>query len=262
MIVCADDFGLREDIDRAILELCSVRKLSAVSCMVLFERCSPRVLNSLMAFRDELDLGLHLCLTEENLGLSARDGAAPLQFSSYGSCVRSSVRGKVRPEQLANEIAAQYRLFASKCGMPPDYIDGHLHIHQAPAVRKALIRFLLSLPEHKRPYIRNTFLSIKTLRRQKLPWVKAAVIGRFGKEMAARLRSAGLRTNEGFAGIYDFHRSNLFCKYLPRFADCLEKPTSILVVHPGHSDAWRRSEFEALRDFTFEPSPRRFAAAA
>jgi len=29
MILCADDFGLREDIDEAVIELCSLNKLSA-----------------------------------------------------------------------------------------------------------------------------------------------------------------------------------------------------------------------------------------
>src|SRR2546422_7241019 len=40
MILCADDYGLSEDIDRAILELCRSGRLTAVSCMVALERCS------------------------------------------------------------------------------------------------------------------------------------------------------------------------------------------------------------------------------
>src|SRR4051812_45503662 len=34
MILCADDYGLSHDIDRAILDLCRAGRLTAVSCMV------------------------------------------------------------------------------------------------------------------------------------------------------------------------------------------------------------------------------------
>ena len=49
MIICADDYGLREDIDRAILGLCSLGKLSAVSCMVVLKRCDATALHGLLA---------------------------------------------------------------------------------------------------------------------------------------------------------------------------------------------------------------------
>src|ERR1041385_1412584 len=258
MIVCADDFGLRGDIDRAIIELCSMRKLSAVSCMALFQRCSAESLRPLLALRDRIDLGLHLCLTQESPALSPREGPPPLLFSSYASCVRRALRRKTRLEEIMAEIGAQYRLFELKCGAPPDYVDGHLHIHQAPGVRKALIRFILSLPEKRRPYIRNTHLPLRRLRLQRLPLVKAGVIGRFGKRMAVALRKARLRTNDGFAGLYDFERARPFREYLPRFLNCLDNRTGILVVHPGHEEKWRAKEFEALRDFLFSREPNRF----
>ena len=70
MIICADDYGLREDIDRAILELCNRRRLTAVSCMVLFERCNAGALKRLLAHEGNVDIGLHLCLTDEGLPLS------------------------------------------------------------------------------------------------------------------------------------------------------------------------------------------------
>ena len=49
MILCADDYGLSEDIDRAILELCRSGRLTAVSCMVALERCSAESLRELLA---------------------------------------------------------------------------------------------------------------------------------------------------------------------------------------------------------------------
>src|SRR5260221_6226051 len=62
MIVCADDFGLRDDINSAVLELCGLGKLSAVSCMVVLERCSLTAVKPLLVHQGRIDIGLHLCL--------------------------------------------------------------------------------------------------------------------------------------------------------------------------------------------------------
>ena len=67
MILCADDYGLREDIDEAILELCGLGKLTAVSCMVGLESCTAQSLGKLLRQESALDIGLHLCLTHEDL---------------------------------------------------------------------------------------------------------------------------------------------------------------------------------------------------
>jgi hypothetical protein len=69
--------------------------------------------------------------------------------------------------------------------------------------------------------------------------------------MSARLRAAGLRTNNGFAGIYDFREWRRYPEYFPRFVACLSTRNGILVVHPGSRDDWRKQEFTTLREFAF-----------
>jgi len=259
MIVCADDFGLRADIDEAILELCAARKLSAVSCMTLFERCSQESLREIQKFRARIDLGLHLCLTAEPVARSSNGAnASPIIFSSFANCLWRTFSRTVSKPDLLREISAQYEGFVDKTGSAPDHIDGHLHIHQAPAIREALIEFVLGLPENHRPYVRNTAMSIRELQTRRLLFAKAWPIGIFGARMARRLRSAGLRTNEGFAGIYDFNRHMRFCEFLPGFVRCLKDRKGILVVHPGKGEAWRRSEFEAMAKTDFTRSPNKF----
>jgi hypothetical protein len=246
MIICADDYGLREDIDRAILELCNRRRLTAVSCMVLFERCNAGALKRLLAHEGNVDIGLHLCLTDEGLPLSL----PPLEnkLSNFKSLLRRTILHQVRPGKILAQVAAQYRLFTGKCGRRPDFIDGHLHVHQLPGVRQGLLDFILSLPPDHRPYIRNTWMPVRELRRRKLPCAKAAFIGAFGKRLQHALSAAQAPTNDGFAGIYDFKQWRNYPGYLPKFADCLRHPNGILVVHPGLNEDWRRQEFESLRD--------------
>jgi hypothetical protein len=261
MIVCADDYGLRDDIDRAILELSGVRKLSAASCMVVLERCTPAALARLLAHQSRLDLGLHLCLTDENLSLSAlpdsHQGRHPLP--SFRTLLLRDLRGQIELGAMTREISAQYTLFVDKSGRRPDFIDGHLHVHQFPGVRRALLEFIHNLPAGSRPYIRNTHLPLRKLWARRLPWLKSGFIGLRGARMLKKLKSAGALTNQGFAGIYDFRRWSSYREYLPRFVACLPDPNAILVVHPGFNEDWRRQEFEALREFVFASGmPNRF----
>lgn len=247
MIVCADDYGLRKEVDDAILELCRLGRLSAVSCMVAFRRCDAGGLSSLLAHQGKVDMGLHLCLTDEGLPLEVapREG----RFPEFKLLLRRALLGKLNRKEILGLIASQYELFVQKCGRQPNHIDGHLHVHQLPGIRAALVEFLETLPRENRPYIRNTRMNGRELRRCKLPWTKAAFIGTFGRQMKRLADEKGIRTNNGFAGIYDFRDWRDYPELLPRFMECLPERNGMLVVHPGLKEEWRRQEFECLRNF-------------
>ncbi len=261
MIICADDYGLREDVDRAILELCQSGKLNAVSSLVLLERCNRELMKSLLAHQTKVDIGLHLCLTDEGLPLSLLPPEN--QLPDFKSLFLRALSGMVRSQNIRRQVAVQHELFIAKCGRRPDFIDGHLHVHQLPGVRQGLLDFVSGLPPEGRPYLRNTGLPVRELRRRKLPWLKAGLIGAFGARMQRASHAAGVPSNDGFAGIYDFKNWRRYPEYLPKFADCLRHPNGMLVVHPGLEEDWRRQEFESLRDHAppaerlnrFQPAP-------
>ena len=261
MIVCADDFGLRADIDEAILELCEVRKLSAVSCMTLLNRCTPEGMRRLAEFREHVDIGLHLCFTAEP-DAGGASGSNRFAFRGFGSLLRATQTGQVRQADVLAEIRAQYDLFLKKAGCPPAHVDGHLHAHQIPMIREALIAFVSELPRPQPMYVRNTAAKTGTLWKNRLPWIKAAVIGVPGNRMRRRLTLSAIQTNHGFAGIYDFRNYRRFARYLPRFSQVLTYPNGILVVHPGKADSWRIAEYTCLKEARFPAMPVRFAFAA
>ncbi len=259
MIICADDYGLRKDIDRAILELCKARRLSAVSCMTLLERCNSASMAHLVALASSVEIGLHLCFTHEEQPLSGDAKFGSGKFPTYSQLLRQALFRTVNPREIADEIAQQYEIFRDKSGRRPDFIDGHLHTHQLPVIRQALVKFVLKLPPLERPYIRNTRMDMRTLRENKLPRFKAGLISWFGSRMAKRLREAGLVSNDGFAGVYDFKMSSNYPWYFPGFMQCLRKPSGILVVHPGLNEEWRCQEFAVLQNYPFSPNqPNRF----
>ncbi|MDR3457382.1 MAG: ChbG/HpnK family deacetylase [Verrucomicrobiae bacterium] len=247
MIICADDYGMRADIDRAILQLCGDGKLSAVSCMVLFERCDGALLEKLRAHEARVDIGLHFCQTHENLPLSRPlENTALPQFKTL---FRRALLRSLKREEVTALLAAQYDLFVKKAGRTPDYIDGHLHAHQLPVVAPALVDFVRQLPAGQRPYIRNTRLCTRELRQQNLPSLKAGFIGAFGRRLEQRLRAADVATNDGFSGIYDFKEWARYPEFFPKFTACLPGQNGILVTHPGWDEDWRRSEFETLQKY-------------
>jgi len=67
----------------------------------------------------------------------------------------------------------------------------------------------------------------------------------------SELSKAGVATNQGFAGVYDFRKWRQYPGYLPGFASCLVEPRGILVVHPGREADWRRQEYYTLKEFAF-----------
>jgi hypothetical protein len=271
MIVCADDYGLRDDIDEAILELCHAGRLSAVSCMAVLKRCDAKAMAALLATRTRLEenrtglgsaslgarshphVGLHLTFTDEAEEMESLPGERP-NLPPFRVLLRRSLTGRLNSMEVRTDITNQYKLFVQKCGHSPDFIDGHLHAHQLPGIREPLIEFVLQLPAERRPYIRNTAMPVGELRRRGLPWSKAAGIGFFGKRMGAALEAAGLNTNQGFAGIYDFNKGERYRDYFRAFADALSR-NGILVVHPGKNEPWRLREFETLKKE--QPLPRR-----
>jgi hypothetical protein len=260
MIICADDFGLTEDINRAIIELCAMGRLSAVSCMTALPQCTSEAMLELLQHEANVDVGLHLYLADKNSPTPCGDGAqARLEVPTFNKFLRRALLGRIRAEVIATQVSAQYQCFVEKTGRLPDFIDGHLYVHQFPGVREGLIQFALSLPESSRPYFRNTRLELRELKNRRLPWFKALLMGRFGAVTFKQLSVAGLATNRGFAGIYDFHRWHRFPEYLPQFLDCLLHVNGLLVTHPGGKDQWRLQEFETLRRFSFpEGRPNRF----
>src|SRR6516225_2878612 len=98
MIVCADDYGLRDDINRAILDLVRFGKLSAVSCLVALEPCTPAAMAELCAHASRIDIGLHLCLTDEGLPLSVSSARSVTRqvLPAFGELLRRALLGRVR----------------------------------------------------------------------------------------------------------------------------------------------------------------------
>jgi len=255
MIVCADDFGLTGDINRAVIHLAERGRISAASCMVALTHFDQVAFSDLCRQKDRVDIGLHLTLTD-NSSVHAATGVKSLLHSStlfhpMGSLLRRGIFGAINPDDVAREIRSQYDRFIQYAGFPPDYLDSHLHVHQFPGVREGVLRFLDTLDPVTGPYIRNSAMSAGKAIRQGVSPLKCMSIGFPGFGFRKMLERRGWRTNAGFAGIYAYDGHRAYPGYLKRFAECMETSTGIIMTHPGMVEPWRGIEYHTLLDADF-----------
>lgn len=189
--LCADDFALHPLVDEAVEQLSLQGRLSATSCMTTAPRWRQAAVR-LPALRPQLSLGLHFNLTEGHGQQASTSIAAVIARAYTGRCPVQGMR------QLWMQ---QLDAFEDALGTPPDFVDGHQHVHQLPGVRAALQQVLSERysPQHM-PWVRSTVPAGQLWRQ-----AKASVIAALGGwRSTAQLRRMDVVQNQGFAGVYGF----------------------------------------------------------
>lgn len=168
-------------------------------------------------------MGLHFNLTESHDG---RWWARPLtQVIAMAYSRRWSVA------EMRTQWRHQLEMFEQVMGVPPDFVDGHQHVHQLPVVQEALAQELVAryVPV-QRPWVRSTRPAGALWRHP-----KAAVLGLLGGWTSSRRWSrAGLQTNSGFAGVYGFDAADtaaygrLVAQWLRQMED-----GALMMCHPA-----------------------------
>lgn len=240
IFLVADDYGISPAVSAAIRDLIARGKLNATSVMVgtpSFERSEAASLSVLNAAGPRAAIGLHVTLTAPFKPLS--EGYRPLRNGSFlrlEDTGGSAMLRRLDPESLKREIAAQFRAFASAFGRPPDYVDGHQHMHIFPQIRDAV---LAVTKEHApEAWIRQCGRVGALHRRLADP--KGLFLDWLSVAFRRRAAQSGIRTNPAFAGTYDFSPRADFAALFPGFLENLPEG-SVVMCHPGHVDAELRS---------------------
>lgn len=222
--ICADDFGVDHAVNDAIVDLAAQGRLSATS--VLVDGSAVQNAKTLLGPL-ALDIGLHLNLT---------DAIGQLTLSDVKPLARLILQAHAR--QLSQHwvrvgIERQFDHFERLFGKAPDYVDGHLHVHQLPIVRDGLIDVLNRRYPGQKIWIRDT----RSPRGLKPSWsdrLKPWLIGHLGMPaLAKKAQASGWQTNQGFVGVYDFTRAH------PAYDDMLKRwcahctTGSLIMTHPA-----------------------------
>lgn len=193
IVMCADDFGMNEHVNRAVLELAAARRLSATSCLTQ-GAAWPSGAGRLRAL--DIDVGLHINFTEALD--SDNHFHRPLSRLMLNAWLRH-----LDVAMLVRTIERQCDAFEQHMLREPDFFDGHQHVHQFPQIRDALVEVLVRRYDCDDVWVRSTAMRHASLKSGLQ--LKARLIALLGSAaLCRRLRHAGFPFNADFAGVYDF----------------------------------------------------------
>ncbi len=232
--ICADDYGITHNVNKAIIKLISNKRLTETSCIVLTENFKKDA-KKLKSFKNEIGIGLHLTLTDFK-PLSKKyvlnvNGKMPSNLSLLIKCLQK----KIDKKQIFDEIDLQIQNFKKYLGFDPNFIDGHHHVHQFPLIRECLIDVIKKRKLVEKIWVRNTHEKLNKIINRNVSIFKAYMISIFGKRFKNLVKKNSIKTNDGFSGIYNFSSKANFEELFIKFIKQSGK-NHVLMVHPGYSD--------------------------
>ncbi|MEZ0287625.1 MAG: ChbG/HpnK family deacetylase [Methylophilus sp.] len=193
VIICADDFAQSAAIDDAIIDLIQRGVLTATSCMTLSPAWAESATQLTPEIRAKADIGLHLDFTQFSQSLRL----------SHPLLVLRSLFGLLDQQAIRINIQHQFNAFEQATGTAPDYVDGHLHVHQLPMIRNALLAEMQQrygkLPSFERPWLRISSPPAGS-------GFKARIIHWLGANaLQTAALQAGFKVSPCLLGVYDFN---------------------------------------------------------
>ena len=216
IVLCADDYGIAPGVSRAIRELLDRGRLSATSAMVVspdFAAEGPR----LSAYAGRADLGLHLTLTQDR----------PL-----GRLMSAAYTGRLDRQAMASAVENQVAEFTRVIGRPPDFIDGHQHVHLLPGVREPVV----AVAGRIGAYVRLTDEPLASALTCGISPGKAAFLSLLSRPLAREASKSCIAHNRGFRGARSFTEAAPY-RALFRRMIAGAKAGCLVMCHPGLVDA-------------------------
>jgi hopanoid biosynthesis associated protein HpnK len=141
LIVNADDFGLSQSVNEAVIRAHRDGILTSASLMVNEPGCGEAV--KLAKENPRLGVGLHLTLLMGRSALSPQkipglvNSRGEFSNSPVGTGMSYFFKRGLR-DQLRAEIHTQFEKFHAT-GLPLDHVNGHLHLHLHPVIFRILM---------------------------------------------------------------------------------------------------------------------------
>lgn len=241
VILCADDYGITAGVNRAIRDLIARRRINATSVMTVapaFNRAESEALAKAAA-EGKGQVGLHLTMTAPFHPLTLH--FRPLRDQAFPPLKATLTAGFLHTldaDILRTEIEAQLVAFTAAFGRPPDFVDGHQHVHIYPVVRDAVVAAV----KDKAP---NAWIRQCRRAQPRADNAKAMFLDWLSNGLTRRAQAAGIKLNPGFSGAYDFLKPADFGVLFKRFLDDVPDG-GVIMCHPGFVD----DELRALDSFT------------
>lgn len=241
LIVNADDFGLTQGVNRAIVEAHRDGVVTSATLMANAAAFEDAVVRAKSAPR--LTLGCHIVLVDGLPVLGGRQTStltpgkpADRFYQSLSSFALRAVSGRLHSDEIEAEATAQIRKLQA-AGIAVSHVDTHKHTHIFPQVLRPLLRAARACGVKA---VRNPFgpLHLSILAKRPSLWKqysKVTVLSRLGKTFRRSVANAGLLTPDGTVGIVA--TGSLDGCLFKDLVESLPEGTWELVCHPGYNDA-------------------------
>lgn len=228
LIVSADDLGLTDGVNRAVLRGYRQGIVTSTSLLAVGRSFDDAV--RMLLDNPGLDVGAHLAIVGEDPPLlTAREiptlvdsrGALPL---SYRTVIQRGLIGRLDPDDVRREFAAQLERIRS-AGITVSHVDTHQHTHLWPAVSGVLLELAR---QHAIPAVRTP--------RSQLVLPIGVGVNVLSARLRRRVGQAGLATTDNYTGLDEagsldqarFERSVIALRHA--------KGTVEINAHPGIAD--------------------------
>lgn len=228
--VNADDYALSPGTSAAILELLAAGRITGTSVMTASRFWRDHAAN-LRFFGGKADIGLHFTLTElAPLGPLPR--LAPSgRFPALGTLLHDALRRRLDTVEVRAELRRQLDAFEDGLGRPPDFLDGHQHVHVLPGIREQVLAELSHRYSAGTVAVRDCTEAPARVLRRGVAVPKALFIGSLSRGLSRQAGSSGIPTNRAFTGIYGFRGDPPFAAMLAGAV-----PHTLMMAHPGRAE--------------------------
>ncbi|HEV3149674.1 MAG TPA: ChbG/HpnK family deacetylase [Acidobacteriaceae bacterium] len=236
LIINADDFGLTEGVNRAILELNALEVLTSATLMATGAAFRDAAHAAFM--QTSLGVGCHVVLVDGHPALHAGE----LPTLAPGGRFRASLSkfmvdlfgGRINSMEIEREAIAQIRRVQS-AGITVTHIDTHKHTHMFPRVLAPLIRAarVCDVPAIRNPFEPNWSRRL-TERAPRARRLQVRTLRIFRRQFLRAVRAAHLHTTDGALGV--LATGTFDAAYVVRLLHKMPPGTWELVCHPGYVD--------------------------
>lgn len=237
LTLCSDDYGLNPGVNDAILTLVLAGRLNAVSCMAVSPAFDGRSLIEATARSPiPVQIGLHLTLTEYAPLTAMPHFAKNGLFPSVGSLLVQSHLRRIDRAEVRHEFERQFDVFENVFGRPPDFVDGHQHVHIFPGIRKDVVNLAAARLRGQGTtsgWLRCCDAPTADLIAMRNP--RAILLAAMSRRHRSQRVRAGLLSNARFYGVNTFNRQRSFRALMQRWLGFVAKGSSsaLIMCHPG-----------------------------
>jgi predicted glycoside hydrolase/deacetylase ChbG (UPF0249 family) len=245
LIINADDLGLTNGVNRAIVETHNGGLVTSSTLMANGAAFDDAI--KLLGSAPGLSVGCHVVLVDgtpisppdEIRTLLASRSGEPDKFHSRLSPVAArAVFGGFDPDELTNEIVAQVKKLQA-AGVQVIHLDTHKHTHIFPSILRALVKAarICGVPAIRNPFVPAGALRVRQFGKKPALWKRfgqVRMLRTFAGKFRDRMKRSGLTAPDGIVGVIETGAFNL-----DRLRDTLRdlpEGTWELVCHPGYND--------------------------